>query len=216
MSLPDPKTYLAPLATRLEKTWPQNKTVTIVVHGHSVPAGYFVTPDVRTFDAYPHLWHRRIKARFPHAVVNAIVTAIGGENSEQGAARFERDVLSLRPDLVTIDYSLNDRGLGLPRAERAWSSMLDSLKKQNVPAILLTPTGDTSAKWGEASDPLWRHAAQVRSLAERHGVGLADSLGAFERYVSGGGKLADLMSQVNHPNRLGHDLVVGELNRWLG
>ena len=47
--------------------------------------------------------------QFPHAVLNVIVTAIGGEDSIAGAARFERDVLALRPAVVTIDYALNDR-----------------------------------------------------------------------------------------------------------
>jgi hypothetical protein len=46
------------------------------------------------------------------------------------------------------------------------------------------------------------------------GVGLADSLAAFHQCVRGGGKLEDLMSQVNHPNRKGHDLVVAELIKW--
>ena len=69
-------------------------------------------------NAYPHLWHAKLAEKFPHAVINVIATAIGGENSEQGAARFERDVLSLKPDLVTIDYSLNDRGLPLERTKR--------------------------------------------------------------------------------------------------
>ncbi len=210
----DPQTYLAPLTAELKKTWPQNRTVNLVCHGHSVPAGYFKTPVVQTFDAYPHLLHRRVKAQFPHAVFNVIVTAIGGENSEQGAARFERDVLALRPDLVTIDYALNDRGLGLPKAERAWSQMIESAKSRGIKVVLLTPTGDTSSRWADPSDPLSQHATQVRTLAERHGVALADSLSAFERYVAGGGKLTDLMSQVNHPSRLGHDLVVGELLRW--
>ena len=35
-----------------------NHTVNLVCHGHSVLAGYFKTPEVRTFDAYPYLLHR--------------------------------------------------------------------------------------------------------------------------------------------------------------
>lgn len=214
MPLADPGSYLLPLSAELKKPWPNNRTVNIVVHGHSVPAGYFKTPDVRTFDAYPHLMHRRLKTRFPLSVLNVIVTAIGGESSDSGAARFERDVLSLRPDLVTIDYSLNDRRLGLEKAARAWSQMIEQSKAKNIPVILLTPTGDTSSRWMDPADPLWQHAAQVRQLAEKYSVGLADSTATFERYVQGGGRLTDLMSQVNHPNRLGHDLVTGELMRW--
>jgi len=67
------------------------------------------TPVVDTFNAYPHLLHLGLKERFPFAVINVAVTAIGGENSESGAARFERDVLNRKPDVITIDYALNDR-----------------------------------------------------------------------------------------------------------
>ena len=52
------------------------------------------------------------------------VTAFGGENSESGAARFEKDVLSHNPDVVCIDYALNDRGLGVERSRRALVSMI--------------------------------------------------------------------------------------------
>jgi lysophospholipase L1-like esterase len=210
----DKATYLAGLSKEMEKTWPQNRIVNVVCHGHSVPAGYFQTPTVDTFNAYPHLLHKGIKAEFPYAVTNVIVTAIGGENSVGGAARFDRDVLTLRPDVVTIDYVLNDRGLGLEQSRKAWVSMIQKAQAAGVKVILLTPTGDTSSKLDDPNDPLNLHAQQVRELAAEFQVGLADSLEAFKGYVKGGGKLADLMSQVNHPNRKGHDLVTKELLEW--
>ena len=95
--------YLASVSDVLALRWPQNRAVNIVCHGHSVPAGYFATPFVNTFSAYPHLLHRMIKERFPYAVTNVIVTAIGGENSVQGAERCEAEVLSHRPDVLSID-----------------------------------------------------------------------------------------------------------------
>ena len=83
--------YLDDLLNTMAKRWPDNRTVTIVCHGHSVPSGYFATPFVDPFSAYPHLLHRMIKERFPYAVVNVIVTAIGGENAVSGAARDGRN-----------------------------------------------------------------------------------------------------------------------------
>ena len=210
----DKATYLADVSALLAKPWPGNRTVTIVCHGHSVPAGYFRTPAVDTFNAYPHLLHKGLKDAFGLAVINVIVTAIGGENSESGAARFERDVLSLRPDVVTIDYALNDRGLGLERARKAWVAMIEKAKAAGVRVILLTPTADSSARMDDPADPLNQHARQVRLLAAEHRVGLVDSTEAFSKYVRGGGKLEDLMSQVNHPNRKGHDLVAAGLLEW--
>src|ERR1700743_1842633 len=120
----EPETYLGEICAEMAKPWPKNRTINIVCHGHSVPAGYFKTPAVHTFEAYPYLLHRGLAERFPHAVINVIVTGIGGENSEQGAKRFQRDVLSLRPDVVTIDYALNDRPIGLARAENPLRSMI--------------------------------------------------------------------------------------------
>jgi acyl-CoA thioesterase I len=207
-------TYLKDTVALLQKQWPGNRTVNVVCHGHSVPAGYFVTPVVDTFNAYPHLLHKGLNKAFPYSVVNVIVTAIGGEQSESGAERFDRDVLSLRPDVVTIDYALNDRGIGLERAKKAWTVMIEKAKKTGVKVILLTPTGDLSSNIDDPNDPLNQHAAQIRALAAEHNVGLVDSLALFKRYVKRGGKLQEIMSQVNHPNRKGHDLVANSLLTW--
>jgi len=73
-------------------------------------------------------------------VFNVITTAIGGETAEAGAARFAADVLTLRPDLVTIDYALNDVGLGRQRARAAWEGMIEAAARAEVKVILLTPT----------------------------------------------------------------------------
>ena len=210
----DPATYLADLTKILRTDWPNNRSVNIVCHGHSVPAGYFQTPRVQTFDAYPHLLHHRLADRFPHGVINVMVTAIGGENSEQGAKRFEHDVLDKHPDVVTIDYALNDRGLGLDRAKSAWSSMIDAAVNANIKVILLTPTPDQSAKLDDPKDPLNLHANQVRDLAKQWHVGLVDSLAEFKREIATGKPLPSLMSQSNHPNRAGHTLVADALEKW--
>jgi len=107
----DPSSYLAGIKKELSKEWPENRTINLVFHGHSVPAGYFKTPLVNTFDSYPYLLLKELKELYPHAVINVICTAIGGENSSAGARRFESDVLVHKPDVLFIDYALNDRGL---------------------------------------------------------------------------------------------------------
>lgn len=206
--------YLAALSTELNKPWPNNRTINIVCHGHSVPAGYFKTPIVDTFNAYPHLLHRGLKERFPNAVINVIVTSIGGESSDKGAARFEETVLNHNPDLILIDYALNDRRLGLETARTAWESMIQAAKSQNIKTILLTPTGDSRADLKNPDDPLSQHATQIRELASIHQVALVDSLAVFKAHVDEGGNLTDLLSQSNHPNRLGHELVSMKILEW--
>lgn len=216
VQIASPASYAKDMVPLFEAEWPNNRTVNIVCHGHSVPVGYFKTPDVQTFNAYPHLLHQAIKKKFNKAVVNVIVTAIGGENSISGAARFERDVLNVHPDVVTIDYALNDRGIGLEAAKKAWTEMIQKALDAHAKVILMTPTWDTSVSPGNPSDPLFLHAEQIRQLAKDYKVGLADSLKAFMDAHKEGVKLGSLMSQINHPNRKGHELVVRELKPWFG
>ncbi len=212
-----PAPYLAELVEELKRPWPDNRTVNIVCHGHSVPAGYFATPMVDTFNAYPYLLHRGLKERFPFAVVNVIVTAVGGEASAAGVERFEREVLCHRPDVVTLDYGLNDRSIGLTAAEAAWRAMIEKATARGIKVLLLTPTPDASAlapgpaeEWGA----LQQHAGQIRALADAYHVGLVDSLRAFLAYLQSSGDLTDLLSWPNHPNRKGHELVATELLRY--
>lgn len=209
-----PASYLAEVVGELEREWPRNRAINVVCHGHSVPAGYFKTPVVDSLNAYPAQLQRALKARFPFAVVNVIVSAIGGEHSVSGAARFDRDVLGHRPDVVCIDYSLNDRGPGLVAARTAWVTMIEKSRAAGAQVILLTPTPDMRITFADETDTLHQHAAQVRRLAAEYGTGLVDSLARFEAEVKAGTPLADLMSQVNHPNTRGHQLVADALAAW--
>ena len=209
-----PDSYLAGVIAELRKKWPANRTINIVCHGHSVPAGYFHTPVIRPFEAYPHLIHRGLNAVYPHAVINVINTSIGGENSKSGAARFERDVLTHQPSVVTIDYALNDRRLSLDEAAASWRAMIDAALAKGVPVILLTPTADIDTDLKDENAPLALHAAQIRRLAADAGVALADIFEAFRRTVNSGVDVRYLLSQSNHPNLDGHRLVATEVLRW--
>lgn len=152
------------VTTELRKQYPQNRLVRIVFHGHSVPAGYFRTPIVRRFDSYPMLFHRALCEAYPTATIDVCVTAIGGETSASGARRFQADVLSLKPDLVFIDYNLNDRRIGLKRAEESWRSMILACRKSGIPVVLLTATPDSREDILDADAPLMKHSVQVRRL----------------------------------------------------
>jgi len=209
-----PADYLAPVVADLEQVWPKNHRVNIVFHGHSVPAGYFHTPAVDSLHAYPNLLREALARQFPHAVINVIVTAIGGENSVSGAARFDAEVLPLKPEVLFIDYALNDRRIGLTNARAAWVAMIQKARAAGIKVILLTPTPDQSARLDDPNDPLNQQAEQIRRLAAEYHVGLVDSLARFKAAVAAGTPLTNLMAQVNHPNAAGHRLVAEELLKW--
>jgi lysophospholipase L1-like esterase len=198
----------------LAKQWPKNKTVNLVFHGHSVPSGYFKTPDVRTLKSYPHQVLEAVKEEYPYAVINVIVTAIGGENAEQGAARFRREVLTHRPDVLFIDYALNDRGTGLERARIAWEKMIEEALNDSIKIILLTPTPDTAVNILDENSSLAQHSRQICKLAEKYHIGLVDSYAAFREKKRNGEDIVKYMSQINHPNEKGHSIVRDLIIRW--
>ena len=207
----DAATYLNDLKSEMKMEWPKNRTINLVFHGHSVPAGYFKTPQVNTIEAYPNILLKKLKAIYPLAVINVIVTAIGGENSVQGAERFEGDVLIHKPNLILIDYGLNDRVCGIDKAYVAWNQMIKLAKDKGIKVILLTPSPDQSVNNANADNELKKHADQIQKIAAENQIGLADSYQAFSFLYTNKEQLSKYMSQVNHPNELGHELIANEL-----
>jgi lysophospholipase L1-like esterase len=202
-----PANYFGELIEEMKIHWPANRRITIVAHGHSVPAGYFKTPEIRTFDSYPSLLHQRLASLFPTAAIEMVVTAIGGEASSSGANRFEKDVLSIKPDIVLIDYALNDRGIGLKTSRENLEKMISQCTERKIKVILLTPTPDQTEDILQTETPLNSFQEMIRQLAIQHKVAMVDSYEAFRQRVASGTPLPQLMSQVNHPNRQGHELV---------
>lgn len=48
-------------------------------------------------------------------MIHGIVMAVGSEDSVKGAAHFEADVLTHKPDVLFLNHALNDRRIGLDR-----------------------------------------------------------------------------------------------------
>lgn len=206
--------YLQDIKIELKKQWPDNKRIHLVFHGHSVPAGYFKTPQVNLLAAYPHLVYQEIAEHYPYAVINAITTAIGGENSISGAGRFEKEVLNHCPDVLFIDYALNDRGIGIEASEKAWRNMIEKSLSLGIKIILLTPTPDWSESILSPQAPLAEYSEMIRKLATEYKIGLVDSYALFKEKVQEGEELKDYMSQVNHLNEKGHKVVAEAIMKW--
>ncbi|MCU4157762.1 SGNH/GDSL hydrolase family protein [Carboxylicivirga sp. A043] len=215
------ESYLRNIRDEFKIKWPNNRTINLVFHGHSVPTGYYTAGNVYKLGAYPHYTLEQIKGKYPYAVVNSITTSIGGEQAERGETRFANEVLTMRPDVLFIDYALNDRGIGLERAKVAWQKMIDAAlghtftdrdgNVHGVKVFLLTPTPDTNEDILSDEAPLAQHAAQIRQLAIDNNVGLIDSYAIFKELVEKGESLSPYMAQNNHVNATGHQLVANKI-----
>lgn len=210
----DTSTYLTGIKKELTAVWPKNRTINLVFHGHSVVAGYQDKHEVHTFESYPYLLLKQLKKKYPYAVINVIVTAIGGENSLQGQKRFEKDVLIHKPDVLFIDYALNDVYIGLEKAKEAWEKMIEEALKNNIKVILVTPSPDQRIDILAPGNKLELHAEQIRRLAGKYHIGLADPFRQFQQIEKEIGSIKGYMSHVNHPNETGNEIIADELMEW--
>ncbi|WP_299060014.1 GDSL-type esterase/lipase family protein [uncultured Polaribacter sp.] len=206
--------YLTNIKTELTKNWPSNRTINLVFHGHSVPSGYYQTPTVETLNSYPHQILEKLSTKYPTAVINTIKTSIGGENSIQGATRFDADVLVHKPDVLFIDYSLNDRSKGLEAPYAAWDEMIKKAIAKGIKVILLTPSPFRDVDMLSTTTDLYLHTEQVKRLAQENGVAIVDSYEQFKEAVIAGNNVNSYLSSFNHPNTAGHHLISDEIMKF--
>ncbi|MFZ2655941.1 MAG: SGNH/GDSL hydrolase family protein [Victivallales bacterium] len=58
--------------------------------------------------SYRAIVGQNLKDKYPKAHFNFVDAAIGGSGAQLGAFRLQRDVLAYRPDLLFLDFTLND------------------------------------------------------------------------------------------------------------
>lgn len=84
----------------------EDKTLNVVYFGGSVTAGYGSSnSNAYSWRALIGKW---ISTEFPNAKINNINRALGESGTYLGANRVQMDIISAQPDLLFIEYSIND------------------------------------------------------------------------------------------------------------
>ena len=108
--------YRKPL-THTYKRLTEDKELNVVYFGGSVTAGYGASqPDRTSWRAQVGAW---LETNYPEATVHNINRAVGESGTYLGSFRVQRDVIAHKPDLVFIEYSINDSYFGSTYAQAA-------------------------------------------------------------------------------------------------
>lgn len=198
------------LKTELNKKYPNSRNIYMVFHGHSVPAGYFVTPHINTFKSYPFLVFQHVKEKSPNANISLVNTAKGGETSDGGLDRFD-DVLNHKPDILFIDYGLNDRRITLAKSRRNITRMINRAKSKGAFVVLMTPSPDDRESITDENSPLAQQTNQLQEIAASENVLLVDVFSFFKSKVINGDSLNSFLSTHNHPNEMGHVIIAEQI-----
>lgn len=79
--------------------------ITVAFLGGSITQGCLATVHEKCYAYLTYLWW---KEKYPKAEITYVNAGIGGTTSQFGVARADQDVLSYHPDLVFVEFSVND------------------------------------------------------------------------------------------------------------
>lgn len=181
-------------------------SVTIVAHGDSITAGFAVRR------GFPSFWREMLQIKYPDARIELINSGISGDTTIDGLARLDWSVLSYEPDLVSINFGINDcvMGLGLDEFELNLVQMVRRIRAGPGSEILLLSSQPLETP---PYDRLVQDYYQaVRRVASEMDVGFVDVYGAWMERVRQGTPLSSLIIPgLDHPNEAGYKIIAEEL-----
>ena len=94
--------------------------------------------------------------------------------------------------------------------------MIEKALARHIKVVLFTPTPDTTENILDANAPLYKHTQQIIALADKYHIAVVDCYDAFRALAAKGNDIRQYMSQVNHPNADGHEVVLKEIRKIFG
>ena len=180
--------------------------VTVVAFGDSITAGYAVRR------GFPTFWKEMLVQKYPGVRIELINSGISGDTTMDGLARLDWAVLSYEPDLVTINFGINDcvYGLGVEEFEANLVEMIRRIRSGPASEILLL-----SSQPLETPPYDWLvldYYQAIEHVAKEVDVGFVDVYGAWMDRVKTGTPLNSLIIPgLDHPNEAGYRIIAEEM-----
>ncbi len=190
---------------KIRKKLSSGEAVRIACFGDSVTGVYYHTGSRR---AYTDMLEIALQQAIPQANVEMFNAGISGNTTEDALARIDRDVISHRPDLVTVMFGLNDMTRVPLEAYRVnLKAIVTKCRAAGSEVILATPnnvvtTGD------RPTEKLIEYCDVIRQVGSELNIPVCDvyrELDAVRAHAPFDWRL--LMSDAIHPNMAGHKRI---------
>ncbi len=187
--------------------------VRIVCFGDSVTGVYYHTGSRR---AYTDMLGIALQKSADGAQVETINAGISGHTTVNALARIDKDVLSHKPDLVTVMFGLNDMvRVPLDDYRANLKTIVAKCREIGAEVVLATPNNVVTTS-GRPTEKLITYCDVVREVGRELSVPVCDSY----REMDGLRARDDfawrlLMSDAIHPNMDGHKVMAELLARTI-
>ena len=156
---------------------------------------------------YAYLVYEWWKKSFPNAEFSFVNGGIGGTTSHYGGARAWKDVLCYRPDIVTVDFSVNDDA----------NEFFEETYEGTLRRLLAAPSAPAVVVLNNVFYDTGKNAQDYHNRSADHygipHVSIKDTI--FPDVESGKIVRADITPDNLHPNDKGHRLVADEICKLL-
>jgi len=185
---------------------------------------------------YVWLVRHYLAALYPEQPIEVVNAGISGHKSTDMLARYQKDVLDKKPDLVTISVGVNDvwhgfydnhpegdgpRGIPLPEYKQHVEDMITQAEKQGAKVVVLSTTVIHEDDTNKENAKIKTYNAALRDLAKKHHATFVDYQKPFWSLITayqketGGHELLLTVDGV-HMNATGNRVMAHTLLSGLG
>ena len=157
--------------------------------------------------SYAEIFRLWWETRFPQAKITFINAGIGGTDSYLGLHRLRRNVMSKHPDVVLVEFAVNDDG-----SKSLYKTSYDNLVRrllqaENPPAVMLLFMGQTNGATAQSVQA---------AVGKSYGLPMVSYINAINSAMKTGVYSAGVLSgDTVHPSAVGHALTGEMLWRYL-
>ncbi len=190
------------------------KELNVVFFGGSITHGQGASnPNLEVGTSWAALTTQWLKAQYPAAKINAVNKSIGGTGSMLALMRYERDVKSQNPDLIFIDYAINDNYQGFSKDQSAYTmeTLIKAISSDFPTADIVIVLTTDKSNIGKDYDQLLAHKA----VAEYYGIPCIN-VGTALNTALGGKAWSDYVTDSVHPNDAGYKIYADAVTTELG
>ncbi len=177
----------------------RGEEITVAAIGGSITEGFNATD--KNTGCYVQIFGDWWEERFPKAKVNVINAGVGGTNSYLGVHRVEKEVLAYKPDVVVVEFSVNDGDNEF--CKKSYDNLVRRIMSEDYnPAVMLLFTVQENGTNAQGSHATVGYSYRIPMISYANMAMLSIKNGDFA--------WADISNDTVHPNDRGHAMI-GEL-----
>ena len=175
--------------------------ITVAYIGGSITEGY----NAGTTEFYAKTCTDLLQGYFPDITVTGVNAGISGTPSLLGNLRLERDVLSADPDIVFVEFAVNDGQEA--DYKNAYESLVRTLltQEKDIAVVLLFTVLDSGYTCQE-------HMSKIGANSDLPMISVHDSV--YEEIEAGRMTWQDYSNDQSHPNAYGHKCITNFVDNY--